>query len=244
MSRVGWGIALDGGQFDLELWQETLKPPYDPWVVTTERGLVLRSATLDAATSSSEAYDLSEPLLDLLNGAFAVSHQAQTVKNHGIVEFMADGSERRHVFARGASLVMRVRTRATAVVIGPDGKPKPPPPPEQSKPQQWLQIAATDEILADALTYYSRGDDWFDIFKALECLFLRFGGEKQFLDLGWASKSQIELLRRTANNERHARLKNKSIPNPMDRSEARQLLSTLITRAFQEVGEPPQDSGS
>jgi hypothetical protein len=33
-----------------------------------------------------------------------------------------------------------------------------------------LRIAAEHDLLADALTYFARGDEWFDAYKALECL--------------------------------------------------------------------------
>jgi hypothetical protein len=35
-----------------------------------------------------------------------------------------------------------------------------------------LSIAAKDDLLADALMYFARGDDWFDVCKALETLAL------------------------------------------------------------------------
>ena len=74
-----------------------------------------------------------------------------------------------------------------------------PAPPEPSNPQRWLSLAAEDDLLADALRYFGRGDDWFDIYKALECLIGRFwrGEETDFLALGWASADKIKLLKRT-----------------------------------------------
>ena len=80
-------------------------------------------------------------------------------------------------------------------MLGPDGRPEPPKPDERSEPQRWLSIAAKDDLLADALTYFARGDDWFDVYKALECLEMRFGGAKRgqaerFRRLGWADKAR------------------------------------------------------
>ena len=69
--------------------------------------------------------------------------------------------------------------RAEAGVVGPDGRPEPPKPPEPSEPQRWLRIAAEDDLLADALTYFARGDDWFDVYKALECLEMRGSGARR-----------------------------------------------------------------
>jgi hypothetical protein len=77
---------------------------------------------------------------------------------------------------------------ATIVVHGPDGNPLPPPPPEPSRPQQWLEIAANDRLLADALTYFGHGKNWFDTYKAFESIEYKYGGPKKFLKLGWADE--------------------------------------------------------
>lgn len=132
------------------------------------------------------------------------------------------------------------KIRAVVVARDPNGNRKPAPPPKPSNPQRWLSIASEDDLLADALTYFARGDDWFDIFKALECLFLRFGGgEKEFLDLGWADAGEITRLKRTANFERHARRKFIPPPRPMGRIEARDLLAKLMARALDEADIKP-----
>ncbi len=57
--------------------------------------------------------------------------------------------------------------------------------PSRANPQRWLSFAAGDDLLADALTYFARGDDWFDIYKALECLEERFGGEAKCRRSSW-----------------------------------------------------------
>jgi hypothetical protein len=64
-------------------------------------------------------------------------------------------------------------------VLGPDGRPVPLKPDERSEPQRWLSIAAKDDLLADALMYFARGDDWFNVYKTLECLEMRFGGREE-----------------------------------------------------------------
>jgi hypothetical protein len=68
---------------------------------------------------------------------------------------------------------------------------------------------------SDASVHFARGDDWFDIYKALECLEMRFGGEEEFRSRGWADKGKIKLLKRTANSGRRARKKFDPPPHPM-----------------------------
>jgi hypothetical protein len=238
--RIAWGVVLDGEAFDLEDWQEALKHPFDPWVMATEGELILRSSLLDPTTTSSGAYEIAKVLMEQVNGALGVSHGARVIRLGAIAEILSDGTRRRHVFAH-RSEAARIRDRPTAQVFGADGKPKPQPPPAKSDPQRWLSIAAEDDLLADALTYFSRGDEWFDIYKALECLILRFcAGEKEFLDLGWADAGEIARLKRTANFERHARRKFVPPPSPMGRTEARDLLAKLMARALGEAGTTPR----
>jgi hypothetical protein len=230
-SRIGWGAAIEGHQFDLEDWQDALKPPFDPWVVDTGRGPVVRSKALDLASSETEANDLSEALIETLNGALAASRRTRPVRLGGVVEFMSDGIERRSAFAAiKEGIEARSRAAAVGTAIGPDGKPSPSPSPEPSEAQRWFGIAASDDVVADALTYFSRGDDWFDIYKALECLIIRFGvgSEGDFFKLDWVP-SRVRLLKQTANYARHARRKFDPPEDPMPRDEARDLLGVLIS---------------
>ena len=46
---------------------------------------------------------------------------------------------------------------------------------------------------------------WFDIYKALECIMGRFGGESAFIALDWAPREDVKRLKQTANWARHAR---------------------------------------
>ena len=251
-SRVGWGIVLGGHAFDLADWKEALKQPFDPWIMETEGRLVLRSTLLDPAATSGEAYERAQGLMEQVNGALAISHHnAEGVRVEAVAEIMSDGACRRDVFVQiTGTAKARSKVGAVGVALGPEGKPAPSPPPEPSNAQRWLLIAADDDLLADALTYVARGDDWFDVYKALECLIGRFGGGKEgdFLALGWANAEKIKLLKRTANSWRHSRRGRPGVvpPDPpMERSEARDLLARLMVRAFDEAGaSPPVDATS
>jgi hypothetical protein len=241
-SRAGWGVVLGGEEYDLEEWREALKQSFDPWV--TEDGLILRSSSLDRATTGSEAYDLAKALMDQVNGALAVRHRTRGVRLEGIVEILTDNTRRLAPVLASFNVTERPdKLRAMAAV----GEPKPPPPPEPSEAQRWLSIASEDALLADALTFFGRGDDWFDTYKALECLIGRFGGGKEtdFLALRWASADKIKLLKWTADSWRHSprgRPKVVPPPDPMERTEARDLLARLMVCAFDAAGaSPPVD---
>ena len=133
------------------------------------------------------------------------------------------------------------RLHAVGLALGQDEKPLPPPPAQPSEVQNWSATAQSDGLIEDALIYYGRATDWFDIYKALECLILKFGGgrsdgerEKTFKQLGWAPKKEIERLQRTANWLRHAQRKYERPSSPMLIQEARSLLGALLRRALTE----------
>ena len=147
---------------------------------------------------------------------------------------------------------------AAATVTRADGKPVPPPAPEPSEVQRWSRVADEEELLDDALIYFGRvpqspagpeaghartpameATDWFDIYKALECLIDRFDGghPKEFLKRDWAPAAEVCRLRETANSFRHSRRRPSHKPpeNPMGFKEARELLGQLLRRAIKEA---------
>jgi hypothetical protein len=136
---------------------------------------------------------------------------------------------------------------AAAIVTGPDGKPQPAPPATPSEVQHWAAIADNDDLLEDALIYFGRvsaSDQphpptfWFDIYKALECLMDRSGGETDFLALNWAPPKDVELLKRTANWARHARRKFVEPSPATTEQEAKDLMRRLLRKAFETAGAP------
>jgi len=65
--------------------------------------------------------------------------------------------------------------------------------------QDCVQLTDDDDLLRDALIYFGSATNWFDIYKVLECLIGRFGGEKNFLALEWVPSAEVVLLKKTAN---------------------------------------------
>jgi hypothetical protein len=189
MTKRGWGAVVEGKPRDLDQWANTLKAPYDPWVEQHDGKTVLRSASLDELKTANAVRDGALAYIDRVNGAVALSREAGPLRFGGVVEFAPDG-KCHHLFAE--VVLNEEADFLQATVTGPDGKPVPSSPPQPSEVQEWTTVAEDDDLVNDALIYFGRPKNWFDIYKALECLISRFGGnESAFAKLGWASETEI-----------------------------------------------------
>lgn len=232
MTQSNWGAILKGEQFDLDDWQNSLKPPFDPWLEKQGANLVLRSKRFDELTSGEQVHTRAQAYLDRLNGAFAISRQAKPVSLDGVAEITPDGQHHIYRFATGI-MDGRSKVHAASQAIGPDGNPMPPTPPQASEVQHWSELADRDELLDSALIFFGK-TTWFDIYNSLESLENRVGGEKNFLALGWEPEDEIKRLKRSANWGRHAKGTFDPPPDPMPMKDGRNLLGRLIRRAFNE----------
>ena len=188
------------------------------------------TSEFDKIGSATDVRDNALAIIDRLNGAVALSTNANPVRFGGIVQFAPDGKKHRTMFAETAVFVQSF-IDANAFVIGPDGQPVPSPP-QPSEAQRWFEKANTDSWLEDALIYFGKGGNWFDIYKTIECLEMRAGGVREFQDLNWEPKADVQLLKQTANWARHARRKLPPPPNPMPLQKAQELLRRLLRRAL------------
>lgn len=240
MGTKKWGIKLEGHSFDLDDWANTLKKPFDPWIEQRHIGndepdeFVLHWSGFDNLPTSSAVEEKAPLIIDRLNSVMWIERKTHPVHAGPIVEFLPDGS--RHFFVTiSANIVARAKASAVGVAISPTGTALPPPEPTESTAQKWLSQCDAHELLADALTYFSKLD-WFDIYKAIECLEDKFGGEARLKKLAWISSSEIERLKWTANSlYRHRKGGRSPPPTPMTIEEARGALAILIRRAFEQV---------
>jgi hypothetical protein len=243
MPKIGWGAVVLGEPLDLAEWASVLKEEFDPWAEIHGNETVLRSASLDQLTDANEVRDRSIAQIDRLNGMMALSQGTKPLRFGSVIQFKPDGSLHPTIFAEPVPFEARGKFSAAASLIGPDGKSVPTPPPQPSEVQRWAAIVDSDDLLADAVIYFGKASDWFDIYKALECLILRFGqrSESTFLALGWEPESDVLRLKRTASWARHARRKFDPPQNPMALEDARGLTGRLLRRALLEVGRSQAD---
>ena len=239
ITKPGWGAVVQGEPADLEEWTFTLKEPFDPWIEIHGTESVLRSASFDELASAEEVRDRAVTLIERLNGAVALSEHANQLHFGSIIRFAPDGTLHRTIQPEPGAYELsgRGKLRVDTIVIGPDGRPVPSSPPQPSEVQKWFALAENDGLLDDALIYFGRATNWFDAYKTLETLILRFGGgEREFLALGWASENEITRLKHTANAAaRHAKRKFEPPRNPMTLKEARALLERLLRCGMNEA---------
>jgi hypothetical protein len=172
MAKSGWGVSVKSE--NLDDWIDALKN-FDPWIEVHAEGTVLRSAAFDGLASTELVKDRAIILIEQLNGAMAASRGAKPIQFDGaIIQFTPDGGKHRTINVEAAMLAIS-GMRADVIHLGPDGKPKPSPPPVASEVQNWINIADKDAWLADALVYFGKATNWFDLYKTLECLIEKFG---------------------------------------------------------------------
>lgn len=225
----GWGVVIEGHQFDLLDWEEEMKAPFDPWVEKHGANFVLRTKVFDALQSTQEVCDYAPQLVERLNGAMLLSRKSHPVKFEGrVVEFGDGDSIRTHyVMAVGTG---RFRSRGSAVALVHSGGQTRMP--EPSATQKWLELAEKHDLLADALVYLSRGE-WFDVYKAIESLDAFCGGDLE--KKGWIT--DLKKVKRMANAHRHFTKGVHTPPDPpVELSEAIKKVATMIRKAFEEAG--------
>lgn len=229
MAKPGWAAVVHGNPADLQWWADQLKPDLDgPWVETHGSETLLRSPSFTELATEDDVRDRAVALIARLNGGFALAQQAGPVRFAAVVKIDANGVLHQTVFVEGSTYELTGQSVALVLGAGVGGGP--------SVVQRWSAIADNEELLNDALIYFGRATNWFDVYKAVECLEARVGGESKLMALGWASEKKIELLKRTANcAARHRRGKYEPPASPMSIKDARALLGQLLQRALQEA---------
>lgn len=230
MVSAGWALELRGSRVDLDDVREKLKPPFDPWVEEYGEGgenmLLLRSNAWKGLASTGDMMAEAARLIDHINGALLLEDANAQLISHGITLcFGEDGGRLPVVIAAKANITLKgFRVRARGVV----GAGSPEEEPSASIMQVRLQKADKEPIMSDLLTFITRADNWFDLFKAMELVERLIGGEAR----AQAISSEWKRVRQTANRHRHAPSPKHTLPrNPPQVPEARAVLLAVASTA-------------
>ena len=226
---VGWVARLSGHDFDCKYWEESLRPPFDPWCerLSQDGRLVLRSRSFDDLQSADAVRKRAIPLIQRLNGAHGVAVGAEPLTFDGVGHIDDQGQVQLHIFAELNERLHGFMVTATAEVRDSEGNLIPPSPSQPSNAQRWIEAAEKNDQIADMLIFAGRTDNWFDIYKAVELAEKIAGGQHKLRQLLGASAREYERMRDTANCDRHARFGH---PPPVltTLAEAKPVLSHIV----------------
>jgi len=227
-------LVLKAKDPDRNAWLKMFKPPFDPCVelMPHESGdelLVLKAKELDDLTTVKEAYNAGDGLIRTLNGIAGGIIGKSSVDVDGVAE-MRDGRLIRHTLMRAetAHFTFGGGSAEFHVIIRDNDGNIIVPPPTPTSAQSRYAASRTNELLTHALKYCAGEPDWFDLYKAMECL----------EQAGFTRRGESEMGRfsYTANwYHRHHDMKNPPPPKPMDLRDARRLLRARINQALDEV---------
>lgn len=229
-----WKAWIAGHSFDLETLAELFKAG-DPLIAQVpSEGYYLESPVIG---DSSGQPDLraADALVKCINGVGRA-----TERDYGPVRLTGrytapDGATSFVVSADTAE----ARARATVGTVLSAGTPAPGQPP---KGPRYVSAANRDSDVADALRILGQPEplDWYDIYKTWEIVASAVGGAAQVNTWGWATTSDIERLKASANHPgvsgdsaRHARARGRRGRHPspglaMSMSEADGMIRRLV----------------
>ncbi|MGH2660134.1 MAG: hypothetical protein ACRDHS_10835 [Actinomycetota bacterium] len=226
-----WQVELTGERFDLEELPSLFTSP-DFRVLDEEGAFYLESSVLDVLEESGAVSHEAERILPILNGAakLKISNYRNVELGSGIVEIDATGRRRHQVIRVGAA---ETRAKAFPVTVRLGGVEPVPPAPGTRATDKWVELAAQDSDVAEALaTLGSRPHDWFNLYKVFEIIQSR----ADFKGNGWASDKEVSRFTWTANHPeaggdeaRHARLSQKPPARPMTLGEGDAFVAQLLT---------------
>lgn len=237
-----WAVELKGHEFDLQDWQDELKPPFSPHVRLLPKrtpddrdALVFVSDEFKTCGTPEEVRAIATPLIRRMSGLLAAQRNSKPVTFDTVVKIRSDGAFSRHIFVELEPAEFRIRVHPVTMVAGTDSLGPGDgvvPAPAPSDAQRGLNPASGD--LADALEHFDRADNWYDLYKALEAV-IKFAGGRENIKVDGLSINMIKDLKETINYYRHHRPK--SSPK-MDFREARALVGQMINALLARPNNP------
>jgi hypothetical protein len=156
-----------------------------------------------AGDSGGQSVKIGATIYD--TGLSRQHNETRALTFRAAIRFDSEGHSHRTMFGEMGAFEFKDKMRGIGQGLDASGNPIPAVP-APTEVQNWAAIAGNDSLIQEALTYFRKSPTWFNIYKALECLTLRFGGdEARFLKLEWEPQAQIKLLKRSANILRHAK---------------------------------------
>lgn len=235
MTPTPWRARLSGELFDLEDLQRLFSSP-DLRVVKDEDqedAYYLESATFEGQPDHMAVFEEAKRLLPLLNGAArlqAPGHRDASLSGQ-LVQPNADGEAKHHHVIVAATI--HLRARVNAVIVKEGEEPPAEPAPGSALTDRWLQLAAVDSDVDEALTVWgSKPHEWHNLYKVHEIIRSR----ADIKGAGWATAGELSAFTGSANHQgatgseaRHSRMKGNPPRRVITLPEADAFIGHLLT---------------
>ncbi|MEP9397611.1 hypothetical protein [Mesorhizobium sp. KR2-14] len=202
---------------------ELFKAPFDPYVEMISHGdlFVLKANSLSGVTEPREMYDAAKLLVRQMNSiVIAMIGESEVVVN-GTCEDR-DGRLHRTVHLEPESIHFQFGMGSPELCIYDSLGRLIEPPPSPTRAQQRMTVALAHESISQALLYCGSNPDWFELYKAFECL----------RDADLLGSAPTKNFTQTANAMfRHRAGKHEMAKKPMTLEEARSLVRRWIFEA-------------
>lgn len=223
--HVRFEVALSGDASVLGRLSQTVSDD-DYRIRKGQEAYLLTGTGLDVLADASLVADRAGELTTLLSGACqALLGVESTIKVGAVTEILPDGG----VVISGLVAETVASTLPPSVQIG-DEVTHP-----TDTAREWLILARTDPQLAHGLELWSRGTEWWNLWKVFELVEGSSEGVKGIVRRGWATRDQCQRFARTANSRtalgvssRHAFDRATPPGKPMDGEEAFHFVASLF----------------
>jgi hypothetical protein len=120
-----------------------------------ESDVVFRSELFDGLDSVEEVRGRAKTIIERFNGAFALLYKAKPLRCDAVIWVMPDGKLHRAMPMEGGVYNITAKARDVSGEV-----------------QKWASLTEEDENyhLHEALVFFGRADNWFDVFKCYEAV--------------------------------------------------------------------------
>lgn len=196
---------------------------------------LLKSSRFEPTLTPEQIQSEAKNIVTLLTGASRLAlGSRQPIRVSGAYKERDDGRPPAIYLFLEPAIARAQVGNPTVIIKNTDGSIETYYPADPMK--DWISIALTDEAVATAFRIISTAPfDWVNLYRIYEVIDADAGGLDAIAAAGWATKDAIRLFKRTSNHPgalgteaRHGALATQPPPKPMDLSEARSLVSSIL----------------
>lgn len=228
-----WFVQLTGERFDLEELSKALNSP-ELCVTQEGKDFILKSTEFKFLKDADDVRNKAREILSLINGAARLTLGMQkSLAVTRVVNVRDDGTRQITGFVSISETInprdkVSISTITTNGIVQEIHQVGPIP--------SWITTAQHDTNIAKALRLFgNENQDWVNLYRIYEVIESDVGGVSNIVDKGWATKKALKRFKHTANSpttigddSRHGKDTTQPPKNPMELSEAKSIIKTLI----------------